>query len=308
MTASPDVSVVVEVGGPTHLRLNGAGRRSRPPWTSVSGHDGLWRAARSPAGPVTVRVSGAHGTVTVDAWGPGASWVGARSRGWAAADDDPAVVEAHHPVVARLQTLAVRHGRRWPRTGLVADPLLAVVIDQKVPTRSARRSTAALLRLLGRRPPAAELAPHGLVLPPDPVEVARLPDHVLHRIGIERARGRRLKEVAARASRCAEAADMATDAATARLTSVRGVGPWSASKVLGRALGDPDVVVVGDYNYPARVAWSLAGERTADDARMLELLAPYAGQRGRVQAWLVSTGARPPRRGPRLSVPDIRAI
>ena len=34
------------------------------------------------------------------------------------------------------------------------------------------------------------------------------------------------------------------------------------------------------------MAWALAGEPRADDARMLELLEPYRGQRGRVQRLL----------------------
>ncbi len=38
--------------------------------------------------------------------------------------------------------------------------------------------------------------------------------------------------------------------------------------------GHADTVVVGDYNLASLVAWPLAGERTADDARMLELLEP----------------------------------
>ncbi len=37
---------------------------------------------------------------------------------------------------------------------------------------------------------------------------------------------------------------------------------------------------------PSTVAFALAGERRATDRRMLELLAPYAGQRFRVIRWL----------------------
>ena len=46
---------------------------------------------------------------------------------------------------------------------------------------------------------------------------------------------------------------------------------------------------VGDYHFPNTVAWALAGEARADDDRMLELLSPYAGQRGRVLSGLVTT-------------------
>jgi hypothetical protein len=37
---------------------------------------------------------------------------------------------------------------------------------------------------------------------------------------------------------------------------------------------------------------------------MLELLAPYAGHRGRVQRLLKYSGRKAPRRGPKLSVMD----
>jgi hypothetical protein len=64
---------------------------------------------------------------------------------------------------------------------------------------------------------------------------------------------------------------------------------------------------VGDFNIPNLVAWSLAGEPRADDRRMLELLAPYAGHRGRVVRLLGSAGIKPPRFGPRRPIRSIRS-
>jgi 3-methyladenine DNA glycosylase/8-oxoguanine DNA glycosylase len=66
------------------------------------------------------------------------------------------------------------------------------------------------------------------------------------------------------------------------------------------ALGDPDAVSVGDYHLPSQVAWALAGERSGTDDRMLELLEPYRGHRGRVLRLLAAGGVFPPRRGPRM--------
>jgi hypothetical protein len=45
----------------------------------------------------------------------------------------------------------------------------------------------------------------------------------------------------------------------------------------------------------------LAGEPRGDDARMLELLAPYAGQRGRVIRLLEAARIKIPRFGPRFA-------
>jgi hypothetical protein len=65
-------------------------------------------------------------------------------------------------------------------------------------------------------------------------------------------------------------------------------------------------VPFGDYHIPDVVAFALAGEARGDDRRMLELLEPYAGQRGRVIRLLMTGGRHPPRFGPRLSRQDIR--
>jgi 3-methyladenine DNA glycosylase/8-oxoguanine DNA glycosylase len=66
------------------------------------------------------------------------------------------------------------------------------------------------------------------------------------------------------------------------------------------AFGDADAVSVGDFHIPNTVAWALAGEPRGTDARMLELLEPYRGHRGRVCALLVLAGISAPRFGPRM--------
>ena len=58
---------------------------------------------------------------------------------------------------------------------------------------------------------------------------------------------------------------------------------------------------VGDAHLPDMVAWALAGEPRADDARMLELLEPYRGQRARVVRLLEAAGIKIPRFGPRFA-------
>jgi 3-methyladenine DNA glycosylase/8-oxoguanine DNA glycosylase len=82
---------------------------------------------------------------------------------------------------------------------------------------------------------------------------------------------------------------------------VPGIGPWTAAEVAVRALGDVDAVSIGDFNLPNLVAFALAGEPRGTDARMLELLEPYRGQRARVVRWLELSGIRTPRYGPRLA-------
>ena len=91
----------------------------------------------------------------------------------------------------------------------------------------------------------------------------------------------------------------------AALTSLPGVGPWTASETRLRALGDPDAVSVGDFHLAHQVGYALTGSRVEDDG-MLELLAPWAGQRQRVIRLILASGVREPRRAPRLHPEDHR--
>ena len=88
----------------------------------------------------------------------------------------------------------------------------------------------------------------------------------------------------------------------AKLELLRGIGPWTIGSVMASALADPDAVAVGDFHLKNVVAFNLAGEARGTDERMLELLAPYAGQRGRVIRLLLLDGHRPPSFGPRKRI------
>jgi 3-methyladenine DNA glycosylase/8-oxoguanine DNA glycosylase len=98
------------------------------------------------------------------------------------------------------------------------------------------------------------------------------------------------------------------DAARAALESLPGIGGWTSAEVARLALGDPDAVSVHDFHLPNLVGWNLAGEPRGTDERMLELLEPYRGQRGRVQRLLEAGGAGAPRFGPRQRIHSIGRI
>jgi len=59
-------------------------------------------------------------------------------------------------------------------------------------------------------------------------------------------------------------------------------------------LGDADAVSVGDPHLKNLVCWALAEEPSGTDDRMLELLEPYPGHRGRVCTLLLSSGISRP--------------
>ncbi|MEP7106121.1 MAG: hypothetical protein ABI838_09775, partial [Chloroflexota bacterium] len=137
-------------------------------------------------------------------------------------------------------------------------------------------------------------------VPPAPAVIAGTPYEVFHGFGMERRRAEVLRRAASYARRLEECAEMEPVAASARLRALPGIGPWTAAEVVGVALGDPDAVAVGDYHHKNMVAYALAGEPRGTDERMLELLEPYRGHRGRVLRLLLEGGIAAPRRGPRL--------
>ncbi len=127
-----------------------------------------------------------------------------------------------------------------------------------------------------------------------------MPYWAFHPFALERRRAETVIRVARRAQWLEAGAGMDPAVARARLQAIPGIGPWTAAEVAIVALGDADAVSVGDYHVPNMVSWGLAGEARGDDARMLELLEPYRGQRGRVVRLLEAAGMSAPRRGPRL--------
>jgi 3-methyladenine DNA glycosylase/8-oxoguanine DNA glycosylase len=217
-------------------------------------------------------------------------------------DDQP---EAFQPTNRLLADLHRHHpGLRLGRTGLVFEALLPTILEQKVPGVEAYASYARLVRALGEPAPGDV----GLRLPPEPARLLATPYWAVHRFGIERRRFGVIQTVAARARRLEVTAAMEPVEARRLLTSLPGIGPWSAAEVSVVAYGDRDAVSVGDYHLPHQVSWGLAGEVRGSDARMLELLEPYRGHRARVIRLLTVGGIQAPRFGPRMRLRRISAI
>jgi 3-methyladenine DNA glycosylase/8-oxoguanine DNA glycosylase len=266
------------------------------------GPHGLVRAMRLASGPATLEVSWRGHSVLARAWGAGASEALDLAPGLVGDLDDAPPLAAHNPIVAELARRLP--GLRLTRGAPVIEMLVNSIIGQKVTGLEARRSQRKLFARLGEPAPG----PHGLRLLPPPETLARTPYWVFHPLGLERRRADTIRAAAAIAPRLEQIRAMAPDDARRRLESVPGVGPWTAAETMRLALGDPDAVSVGDYNLPRQVCWVLAGERDGDDARMLELLAPYAGQRARVVLLIERSGQRPPRRAPRYAPRQISGI
>lgn len=258
---------------------------------------GAWFATRTPDGPGTLHLARESGGLLATAHGPGGDWLLERADAIAGLRDDLtgfAELSTRHPLVRRL---AREHaGLRFAATGRIFHHLVPAILGQKVSGKEAHHSYVRLLRHFATEP-APGPNPR-LRLPPDPDAIAATPYWTFHPFGIEQKRADTLRKAAVHAATLERTADAAE--ATKRLMSLPGIGVWTTAEVVRVAFGDPDAVSVGDYHLKNIVAFALAGEPRADDTRMLELLEPFAGHRGRVCQLLAAAGISAPRYGPRM--------
>jgi 3-methyladenine DNA glycosylase/8-oxoguanine DNA glycosylase len=258
---------------------------------------GFWLAVRTPDGPATLRLTRERGGLTATAWGDGRGWLIEHADAIAGLRDDLAgfaELATAHPLVARLAHTF--QGVRLPATFRLFPRLLRAILEQKVTGKEAFRAYRLICRNFGEPAPG----PAELMLPPDPAAIAATPYWVFHPFGVEQRRTQALLRaalIAERLERCADAEE-----ATRRMVAVPGIGPWTAAEVVRVTFGDPDAVSVGDFHIPNTVAWALAGEARGTDERMLELLEPFRGHRGRVCDLLAHGGIGAPKFGPRMPI------
>ena len=294
-----------DAGRPVDLvaTLSGLRRGTGDPSHRVDAVGGFWWSCATPAGDGTLTVRAAGPVVTATAWGPGAAWLLDRVPALLGADDDWSRldVSAHPRLAAELRR---RPGMRLPATGLVMESLVPAVLEQKVTGHEARRSWRLLLYRFGTPAPG----PVRMRIAPSPQVLLGITSWDWHRMGVDLKRQRTLRNAAAVAARLEECATMSPADAMARLRALSGVGEWTAAETLQRAMGHPDAVSVGDYHLKNWVVHFLTGRPRGSDEEMVELLAPWAGQRQRVVRLIEASGVGAPRFGARFAPNDIRAI
>jgi 3-methyladenine DNA glycosylase/8-oxoguanine DNA glycosylase len=265
---------------------------------------GYWWACHTPSGPGTLALAAAGQRVTARAWGAGGDWLLERLPTLLGESDDWSALDVTAvPVLDR--TRRARPGLRLPRTGLVLDVLVPAILEQKVTGQEAWRSWKELLRRFGTPAPGPDAR---LRVPPTAPVLLDIPTWEWHRMGVDLRRQRTIRAAAIVVARLEECVALTPEAAVARLRVVPGIGAWTAAETVQRALGAADVVSVGDYHLPNVVVHLLTGRARGTDEEMLELLAPWAGQRQRVMRLVEATGIGAPRFGPRFAYPDIRAM
>ncbi len=272
------------------------------------------RATRTPDGPGTLHIRWSTGAddavdratdvdglagISVATYGPGGDWLAHRAPAMLGVDDTDAhgLDTSPNDVVARAARAhrAVRIGA----SGDLYHELLPTIIEQRITSGEAHAQWTRVCRELSEPAPGPFAR---LLLPPEPSVLARRPGWWFHPLGIERKRAEPLTHVARHASKLWDWASFDTVAARQKLHLLSGVGQWTIGTVLGSALGDPDAVAVGDYHVKNMVGYTLAGEPRATDERMIELLEPFRGQRGRVVRMLKYSGVAAPKFGPKQRI------
>jgi 3-methyladenine DNA glycosylase/8-oxoguanine DNA glycosylase len=280
-------------------------RGPRDPCFQVPGDGTIWRTSRLPSGPVAARINrAAPNAAHCVAWGAGAQEFVEMLPALLGADDDAS------DFVPRDPTVAAAHRRiphlRLGRTGLVLEALIPAVIEQRVPGADAFRSWRLLVSKYGTPPPGPAQA--GMRVPPSAEVWRNIPSWEFHRANVDPRRAQTVVSCARRAASLERLVSRPAAQVREALTSLPGVGEWTAAETEQRAFGDADAVSVGDYHIPKMIGWTLLG-RPVDDAEMLELLEPMRPHRHRVVRLLEASGlASEPRRGARLPVQHISEL
>ena len=283
-------------------------RGPRDPCFQLSGDGTIWRTSLLPSGPVTAKISAGHtmapDVAQCEAWGHGAEEFVEMLPALLGADDDAS------GFVPRDPTVAAAHRRlphlRLGRTGQVLEALIPAVIEQRVPGADAFWSWRVLVSKYGT--PAPGPAPAAMRVPPAAEVWRNIPSWEFHRANVDPKRAQTVVACARRGASLERLVSRPAAQAREALTSLPGVGEWTAAETAQRAFGDADAVSVGDYHVSKMIGWTLLG-RPVDDAVMLELLEPMRPHRHRVVRLLQASGlAYEPRRGPRLPVQHIHSI
>lgn len=286
MAEPPALELELASGGPYDLGRSLLFQRfGRGDPTASLGEDGFWKATRVAGAPVVLHVRvAAGGVVVVRAWGEGATALDeAACAAFAGTADAPTAFRPAHPKLLRLHR--ARLGVRLTRALSLSEIHLATIFQQRVRFADAARAYRVLTERFGERAPG----PRSLVLPLTPARWAATPSHVLAELGVDRKRYEAIV-LAARHARHVEAIAPGDVAELRRVLALaRGTGPWTLEMVAGFGAADRDAVPTGDVHLPHTVCKFFEGRLPGSDARMLELLEPFRGERFRVVR-LVSEG------------------
>lgn len=287
----------IEIPYPANMSLAGTLTGAKTP--AMDGPNRAHWSTRTPDGTGSLTLIRTDATtVSAEAWGDGADWLLRQAPKLLGTTDS---TEGFTPP-PQLRDKWLKSPFRMARTDQAWEALIIGVLGQKVQTTKARESRRKIAYKFGEQ----AAGPDGTWVLPGPETVANLGYAEFHQLGVERKRADILIRSAREMRRLENLSAKTPAQVTARLQTIRGIGPWTTGMVTSMALGDPDAVPLNDFHIPNTICWVLAKEPRGTDERMLELLEPYAGHRWRVIR--MAKGDHAPRYGPRLSLTDFRDL
>ncbi len=261
----------------------------------------------TPDGPGVERLSvDTHAREVVQlAYGPGAAWLSDRVPRLLGSADDPTGFIAPPQLSEPARTY-----RNWRagRTDRVLEALIPAVLEQKVTGKEAWFGWRTLVRKFGSPVPQGDGVPPGLRVFPDPRVWATIPSWDWHAAAVDGKRSSTVLRVTGHAQALEATVDLSPEQANRVLRSLPGIGIWTCAETTQRALGDADAVSYRDYHLAKQMVFALTGDMAGTDEKLAALLLPYAGHRYRVQRLVELGGHGRPRRGPRMTIHDMRAF
>ena len=136
-------------------------------------------------------------------------------------------------------------------------------IEQKVTGQEAFLGWRRLVRRFGLPAPGPGTE-RGMLTLPAAEALAHVPSWEWLRCHIDGARSTTIVRAARVAASLERTVGLPGDEVERRLTSLPGVGVWTAAEVRQRAHGDADAVSFGDYHIARHVGWAVTGEEFDD--------------------------------------------
>ena len=246
------------------------------------------------SGSATVEMTERNGKAHVRIWGPAAEEARQHVPSILGLHDSP-VFDFGHSKLNRM--LKPKMALRLSRFPFLSTALLSHVLQQQI----AWRDAAKIWRCLANRHGNAADGPYPLKLPLQFQQMHTLSTHHYQSAGLIKNRIPLLREIGRLAWRIDHWYSESIETYASRIQKLPQMGPWTTYHALAVSMGEPDVIVTGDYTLPHTVSWALIGKARSTDDEMKRLLEPFKGNRWRLVRLLWALNIAAPRRGPRLS-------
>jgi AraC family transcriptional regulator of adaptative response / DNA-3-methyladenine glycosylase II len=192
-----------------------------------------------------------------------------------AADTDVVPIESVLASDGRLKPIvSAQRGLRVAGTVDTFELTVRAILGQQVSVAGARTLAARLAARYGMPLPSPRGSLRTSFPPPDLLVEAEI-----ERLGVTRSRAEAIRRVAGlvTSGELQLTRGKRLSATYEQLLAVKGIGPWTASYVALRALGDPDALVAGDLGVRQVLGNHAAPLSVAAVTRMAESWRPFRG-------------------------------